>query len=61
MRIFYYQIAHWKVLLIEAGQDADQIMDIPAVAGQLQTMSINWKYRTVPMTNSCLGKQLSVV
>jgi len=44
------------VLLIEAGQDEEPFMDIPAVAGKLQTRSINWKYTTVPMTNSCLCK-----
>ncbi|XP_050440620.1 glucose dehydrogenase [FAD, quinone]-like isoform X2 [Adelges cooleyi] len=30
-------------------------MDLPAGAGILQTTAINWKYKTVPMNNSCLG------
>ncbi|XP_050519818.1 glucose dehydrogenase [FAD, quinone]-like isoform X2 [Daktulosphaira vitifoliae] len=30
-------------------------MDLPALAGVLQTMPINWKYKTVPMNNSCLA------
>ncbi|VVC27840.1 Glucose-methanol-choline oxidoreductase, N-terminal,Glucose-methanol-choline oxidoreductase,Glucose- [Cinara cedri] len=49
------EIENWKVLLIEAGQDAEKFMDIPAAASRLQTMSINWNYRTVPMNNSCLS------
>lgn len=48
-------------MLIEAGQDADQLMDIPVIAGQLQTMSINWKYKTVPMNNSCLSKYVYII
>ncbi|CAI6364246.1 unnamed protein product [Macrosiphum euphorbiae] len=48
------EIYDWKVLLIEAGQDEEQFMDIPAAAGKLQARSINWKYTTVPMNNSCL-------
>lgn len=46
------------MLLIEAGQDEEQFMDIPAAAGKLQARSINWKYTTVPMNNSCLCKYL---
>ncbi|KAF0766819.1 glucose dehydrogenase, partial [Aphis craccivora] len=48
-------IHDWKILLIEAGQDEEPFMDIPAAAGKLQSRSINWKYTTVPMNNSCLS------
>lgn len=30
-------------------------MDIPLLAPFLQVSTVNWKYRTVPMNNSCLG------
>ncbi|XP_025204501.1 glucose dehydrogenase [FAD, quinone]-like [Melanaphis sacchari] len=49
------EIYDWKILLIEAGQDEEPFMDIPAAAGKLQSRSINWKYTTVPMNNSCLS------
>ncbi|XP_026822611.1 glucose dehydrogenase [FAD, quinone]-like isoform X1 [Rhopalosiphum maidis] len=49
------EVKKWQVLLIEAGQHAAHIMDVPLVAPFLQYSSINWKYRTVPMNNSCLG------
>jgi len=49
------EVDDWKVLLIEAGRDADTLMNIPGIVGELQLMPINWKYRTVPMTNSCLS------
>lgn len=49
------------MLLIEAGQDADDIMDVPVIAGQLQTMPINWKYKTVSMNNSCLSKRSMII
>ncbi|XP_060852755.1 glucose dehydrogenase [FAD, quinone]-like [Rhopalosiphum padi] len=49
------EIYDWNILLIEAGQDEEPFMDIPAAAGKLQPRSINWKYTTVPMNNSCLS------
>ncbi|XP_025423009.1 glucose dehydrogenase [FAD, quinone]-like isoform X2 [Sipha flava] len=49
------EIDNWQVLLIEAGEKALHIMDIPLLAPYFQESSINWKYRTVPNNNSCLG------
>ncbi|KAL5239947.1 hypothetical protein ACI65C_007357 [Semiaphis heraclei] len=49
------EVDKWNVLLIEAGQQASHIMDIPLTAPFLQFSSTNWNYRTVPMKNSCLG------
>ncbi|XP_001946057.1 glucose dehydrogenase [FAD, quinone] isoform X1 [Acyrthosiphon pisum] len=51
------EVKKWQVLLIEAGQQASHIMDVPLAAPFLQFSSINWKYRTVPMNNSCLGME----
>ncbi|XP_025421232.1 glucose dehydrogenase [FAD, quinone]-like [Sipha flava] len=49
------EVLNWKVLLIEAGQEATGLMDIPLVASLMQGSTINWNYKTVPMNNSCLG------
>lgn len=57
----FIQVGDWKILLIEAGQDPDIIMDIPVIAGQLQNMPINWKYRTIPMNNSCLSNYYIII
>ncbi|XP_001946107.1 glucose dehydrogenase [FAD, quinone] [Acyrthosiphon pisum] len=51
------EVKQWQVLLIEAGQHASHFMDVPLAAPFLQFSSINWKYRTVPMNNSCLGME----
>lgn len=57
LHTFYDEVGNWRVLLIEAGQDASHIMDIPFIAQFLQASSaINWKYKTMPMNNFCLGK-----
>ncbi|XP_060834882.1 glucose dehydrogenase [FAD, quinone]-like [Rhopalosiphum padi] len=49
------EIKKWQVLLIEAGQHATHLMDIPLAAPLWQFSTINWNYKTVPMNNSCLG------
>ncbi|XP_027836764.2 glucose dehydrogenase [FAD, quinone]-like [Aphis gossypii] len=49
------EIKNWQVLLIEAGQHATHLMDIPLIAPLWQFSSINWNYKTVKMNNSCLG------
>ncbi|XP_050539436.1 glucose dehydrogenase [FAD, quinone]-like [Daktulosphaira vitifoliae] len=49
------EINGWGVLLIEAGQKATHMMDIPSLAIHLQTTDVNWKYSTIPMNNSCLS------
>lgn len=51
----FIKIEKWQVLLIEAGQHASHIMDVPLSAILLQATTINWKYRTVPMNTSCLS------
>ncbi|XP_025194112.1 glucose dehydrogenase [FAD, quinone]-like isoform X1 [Melanaphis sacchari] len=49
------EIKNWQVLLIEAGQHAIHLMDIPLAAPFWQFSTINWNYKTVPTNNSCLG------
>lgn len=45
------EIGNWTVLLLEAGQDENEISDIPALAGYTQLSDIDWKYQTTPSHN----------
>lgn len=49
------EISEWKVLLLEAGGDETIVSDIPATAFYLQRTNIDWQYKTVPQTGSCLA------
>uniref|UniRef100_A0A336LLP9 CSON001350 protein n=1 Tax=Culicoides sonorensis TaxID=179676 RepID=A0A336LLP9_CULSO len=49
------EIPHWKILLIEAGPDENEMTDVPALCGSLQLSEFDWKYKTVPSNSSCLG------
>ncbi|XP_050539418.1 glucose dehydrogenase [FAD, quinone]-like isoform X2 [Daktulosphaira vitifoliae] len=49
------EVHEWKVLLIEAGQKSTHLMDVPITAVYLQGSDVDWKYKTVPMNNSCLS------
>ncbi|XP_050443329.1 glucose dehydrogenase [FAD, quinone]-like [Adelges cooleyi] len=51
------EIPKWKVLLIEAGQEEHFVMDIPLAANMLQFTEANWKYKTMPSDNYCLGHE----
>lgn len=45
----------WNVLLIEAGDRENYMMDFPLLANYLQFSSANWKYRTMPSEKYCVG------
>lgn len=45
----------WNVLLIEAGQHENFLMDIPMMVYFLQAYSINWAYKTERSETSCLA------
>lgn len=46
----------WKVLLIEAGQSENLLMDVPLVVQYLQrSRDVNWGYRPQSSNNSCLA------
>ncbi|KAI9552866.1 hypothetical protein GHT06_020750 [Daphnia sinensis] len=49
------EMSDWKVLLLEAGGDETIISDIPGVVHHLQRTNIDWSYKTVPQTGSCLA------
>lgn len=49
------EVSEWSVLLLEAGGDETIVSDIPATAFYLQRTDIDWKYKTVTQTGSCLA------
>ncbi|XP_022199688.2 glucose dehydrogenase [FAD, quinone]-like [Nilaparvata lugens] len=49
------EVEDWSVLLIEAGKEENFLMDIPVLVNFLQFTEANWKYRTVPSNDACLG------
>jgi choline dehydrogenase len=49
------EVSEWDVLLIEAGGKENYVMDIPLITNFLLATDTNWKYKTVPSDNVCLG------
>lgn len=49
------EMKHWKILLLEAGPDENEISDVPSLAAYLQLSKLDWGYKTEPSTKSCLG------
>lgn len=49
------EIPNWKVLLLEAGPDENEISDVPALAAFLQLSRLDWQYKTEPTGKACLG------
>ena len=51
------EVGHWRVLLLEAGDEETDISDIPLLAAYLQLGEFDWQYKTEPQTSTCLGKK----
>lgn len=49
------EVENWNVLLLEAGGDETEISDVPLMAGFLQLSKLDWKYKTEPQGQACLG------
>jgi choline dehydrogenase-like flavoprotein len=49
------EVSSWKVLLLEAGGDETLVSDVPGTVQYLQRTNIDWQYRTVAQTGSCLA------
>ncbi|XP_075983930.1 glucose dehydrogenase [FAD, quinone]-like [Anticarsia gemmatalis] len=49
------EVPEWKVLLVEAGNNENFVMDIPIVANYLQFTAANWGYKTKPSKKYCAG------
>ena len=51
------EIAHWSVLLLEAGPDENEVSDVPSLAAYLQLSGMDWQYKTEPTGNTTLMQQ----
>lgn len=51
------EIEEWNVLLLEAGGDETEISDVPLMAAYLQLSGLDWKYKTEPQGQACLGER----
>nr|CAD7600709.1 unnamed protein product [Timema genevievae] len=49
------EITKWTVLLMEAGEDENEITDVPSLAAYLQLTNMDWQYKTEPTGKACLG------
>jgi choline dehydrogenase-like flavoprotein len=49
------QVPDWNILLIEAGDHENYIMDIPLLTPLFQLTEANWQYKTEPSRHVCLG------
>ncbi|XP_059620688.1 glucose dehydrogenase [FAD, quinone]-like [Phlebotomus argentipes] len=49
------EVPDWKVLLLEAGPDENEISDTPSLAAYLQLSKLDWRYKTRSSNTSCLG------
>lgn len=49
------EISSWKVLLLEAGPDENEITDVPSLAAYLQLTRLDWQYKIEPNGRACLG------
>lgn len=51
------EVAAWRVLLLEAGEDPNPIADIPYTAPTLQFTNYTWRYLAQKQDNAGLGEQ----
>ena len=51
------EISDWNVLLIEAGDKENYVMDIPLIANLMPLTDANWRYKTVANGKCCLSMQ----
>ncbi|XP_019869160.2 glucose dehydrogenase [FAD, quinone]-like [Aethina tumida] len=49
------EVPQWKVLLLEAGPDENEISDVPSLAAYLQLSKLDWTYKTEPTGRACNG------
>lgn len=46
----------WKILLLEAGENGNELSEVPVLAVSLQGSDIDWKYIAEPQPGvACLG------
>ncbi|XP_065201439.1 glucose dehydrogenase [FAD, quinone]-like [Planococcus citri] len=49
------EVGHWKILLLEAGEDEHIYTDIPAIAAHWSFSNFNWGYKAERTANACLA------
>lgn len=49
-----------NVLLLESGEEASFIADIPVAAGALEFMSYNYGYKSQPQPGFCKGTEANI-
>lgn len=49
------EVPDWKVLLLEAGPDENEISDVPSLSAFLQLSKLDWQYKTEPTGRACLA------
>lgn len=52
------EIENWKVLLLEAGPDENEISDVPSLAAYLQLSKLDWSYKLESTGRACLGNHI---
>ncbi|XP_055546894.1 glucose dehydrogenase [FAD, quinone]-like isoform X2 [Wyeomyia smithii] len=51
---------NWTVLLLEAGNEENLVVNVPLTAGLTTATRFSWGYRSDPMENACLGLENGV-
>ncbi|CAH4036423.1 unnamed protein product [Pieris brassicae] len=51
------EIKHWKILLLEAGNEEPNITSVPSAALALATTNVDWAYYTQPNKTTCLAQK----
>lgn len=50
------EMTGWSVLLLEAGGDETELSEVPLLSAYLQLSQLDWKYKSEPQGQACLGK-----
>ncbi|KAB0791777.1 hypothetical protein PPYR_03577 [Photinus pyralis] len=49
------EVYNWRVLLLEAGPDENELTDVPSLSAYLQLSKLDWAYQIEPTGKACLG------
>ena len=49
------EISHWRILIIEAGENENSISDVPKIPGA-NGAKMDWGYKLEPQYNSFFGE-----
>ncbi|XP_022127051.2 glucose dehydrogenase [FAD, quinone] [Pieris rapae] len=54
------EIKHWKILLLEAGNEEPNVTSVPSAALALANTNVDWAYYTQPDNTTCLAQKEQV-